>query len=109
MIETTLNGSHIMFINKSDSYDVVVNTITPIMTDARKISLKIKWMHTGSLWLKAMENDAKVTVALSKFKEGGPDQDVCVLWLMDMAELQCTHTCTAISALVGSCSPKCTV
>ena len=86
MIEKKLNGSHIMFRNKSVSYDVAVNTITPIMTEARKISLKIKWMHTGSLWLKAMENDAKMTVALSKFKEGGPDQDDCILWLMDMSE-----------------------
>ena len=93
MIEKKLNGSHIMFRNKSVSYDVAVNTITPIMTEARKISLKIKWMHTGSLWLKAMENDAKMTVALSKFKEGGPDQDDCILWLMDMAE-EITANCS---------------
>ena len=48
--------------------------------------MKIKWTHTGSLWMDAMENDAKMTVALEKFKKGGPDPDDCIVTLMDMAE-----------------------
>ena len=85
-IEKKLNASFRMFRNKGVSYEVSVATILPIMKEARKISLKIKWMHTGSLWMDAMENDAKMTVALEKFKKGGPDPDDCIVTLMDMAE-----------------------
>ena len=63
MVEKKLNASFRMFKNKSVSYEVSVATILPVMKEAKKISLKIKWMHTGSLWMDAMENDAKMTVA----------------------------------------------